>query len=630
MSRFFLSVLIITLFTSVSYAESKSEQINENKIRLETITVTSQRMAEYVKNHPANVVTLGREEIFQRNFLEVGEALDSMSGVDVKESGSGTGHRISIRGSGGSGKVLVLINGRPVNSSQYGSVNLNTIPLEIVGKIMVFKPPVPVWLGSGATAGAVNIITDSPGKKSFEKKQTKKRLKISGGSYGRANAGSSLVLPAGDNGSIMVTAGGSHRDGKRKNSDKDTGNFSFHMDKKPAEKFAGISQYDFNTRYYHSFHGSPGPTDNPTPDARQRYEKSSFDLMCKGLLGNNGDFSIKSYGDITDLADHSQTGFESKLKIYKIGIKGDTNWSDEDGNWAVRLGGLLEKDDVEHNISGDHHREKYAIHTQLDRAFDKFTFSFGIRGDYTNDFYFSPAYTTGASYAFSKNLLLKSNVGYSEKIPSFSQLYQPSHGSVDQVRGNKDLDEEKIYSYDLVLENKINQWINLETGLFRTDTHDLIIYERGEIDRIYRPVNINKAYREGVEVSLKINIKNLADLDLNYILQKSKNRATGGKLTYVPENKFKATLKFSLKTATRVEMIFKALSHQYSEPENKKTERIDSYTCTDVKIIQPFKIKSINTDFFVYFQNIFDEDFEFHHGYPDDGFRVVSGVNLTL
>jgi len=542
MNRFFLSALTIILFASPSYGENKSEQINKDTIRLETITVTSQRMAEYVKNHPGNVVTLGREEIFQRKFIEVGEALDSMPGIDVKESGSGTGHRISIRGSGGSGKVLVLINGRSINSSQYGSVNLNTIPLEIVGKIMVFKPPVPVWLGSGATAGAVNIITNSPGGGNSKKKQTKKRLKISGGSYGRANASSSLVFPAGDNGSIMLTGGGTHRDGKRKNSDRDTGNFSFHLDKKPAEIFAGISQYDFNTRYYHSFHGSPGPTDNPTPDARQRYEKASFDLMGKGFLGDKGDFSIKSYGDITDLADHSQTGFKSKLKTCKIGIKGDTNWSDQDGNWALRLGGLLEKDDVDHNISGDHHREKYAIHTQLDHVFDNFTFSLGIRGDYTNDFYFSPAYTTGASYAFSKNLLLKSNFGYSEKVPSFSQLYQPSHGSVDQVRGNKDLDEEKIYSYDLVLENKINKWISLETGLFRTDTHDLIIYERNEIDRIYRPVNINKGYREGLEVTLEINIKNLADLDLNYILQKSKNRETGGNLTYVPENKFKAAL----------------------------------------------------------------------------------------
>ncbi len=150
----------------------------------------------------------------------------------------------------------------------------------------------------------------------------------------------------------------------------------------------------------------------------------------------------------------------------------------------MRIGGLIEKDDVDHNISGDHHREKYSLHTQFDRAFDKVTFSLGARGDYTNDFYFSPAYTTGVSYEFGEHLILKSNFGYSEKVSTFSQLYQPSHGSIDQVRGNKDLDKEKIYSYDLVLENKINKWINFEFGLFRTDTRDLIMYDRDEIDLV--------------------------------------------------------------------------------------------------------------------------------------------------
>jgi len=626
MNRLFLSALIIIFFTSSSYAENISEHLNKKIFSMDPVIVRSQRMIEYVKNHPNSVVTLDRDEILQRNFLEVGEAIDSMSGIDVKESGSGTGHRISIRGSGGSGKVLVLINGRPVNSSQYGSVNLDSIPMEIVSKIMVFKPPVPVWIGSGATAGAVNIITGTHIKKGSKKKETKKRLKISGGSYGKAKLSSSIVLSGGDDKSIMVTAEGSHRDGKRKNSDRDTGSFSFHLDKKTSSH----SQYDFNARYYHSFHGSPGPIDNPTPDARQRYEKKSFDLMCKGLAGSKGDFSIKSYGDITNLEDSSQTGYKSKLKAYKIGIKGDTNWVKENGKWAFRVGGLLEKDNVDHNISGDHHREKYSLHTQFDRAFDNSTFSIGLRGDYTNDFYFSPAYTTGFSYAFGENFILKSNFGYSEKIPSFSQLYQSSHGSIDQVRGNKDLDEEKIYSYDMVLEKKFNKWINIETGLFRTDTYDLVMYERNKADLIYRPLNIDRAYKEGLEFSMKINMKDKAYFDLNYILQTSKNRETGGKLAYIPQSKLKATLKFSLKTITRVEMIFRALSHQYSEAENKKSEIIDSYTSTDIKIIRPFDIKSVTADFFVHFQNIFDKNFEFHHGYPDDGFRFICGLNFNF
>jgi iron complex outermembrane receptor protein len=40
-------------------------------------------------------------------------------------------------GGGGSGAVLVMIDGKPLNSAQYGGVNLESIPVEMVEKITV-------------------------------------------------------------------------------------------------------------------------------------------------------------------------------------------------------------------------------------------------------------------------------------------------------------------------------------------------------------------------------------------------------------------------------------------------------------------------------------------------------------
>ena len=103
-------------------------------------------------------------------MLSVEEALNGMGGVEVKQS-TGVGSRISIRGSGKSGGVLVLLNGRPLNSNQFGSVDLAGIPVETIESITVFKPPVPVWLGSGATDGAISIMTKGiQGKKYLAKK----------------------------------------------------------------------------------------------------------------------------------------------------------------------------------------------------------------------------------------------------------------------------------------------------------------------------------------------------------------------------------------------------------------------------------------------------------------------------
>ena len=85
--------------------------------------------------------------------------------------------------------------------------------------------------------------------------------------------------------------------------------------------------------------------------------------------------------------------------------------------------------------------------------------------------------------------------------PTDNELYQPSHGSIDQVRGNPDLSEEDIYSYDLSLEHRFGKKTVFNATLFRTDTRDMIIYLRDE-NRIYHPNNISRAYKQGVEIFL--------------------------------------------------------------------------------------------------------------------------------
>ena len=160
------------------------------------------------------------KEIASRNFLNVNEALDSMSGVDVTPSGSGLGARISIRGGGGSGSVLVLVDGRPASTMQYGGVELSSLPIDMVKKITVFKPPVPAWLGPGSSAGAIYIETR---KSATRKKSAKKgRVQLMGGSYGEASANASVRLGEKAN-QVLVSGGGLHKDGKRTNSQKDQG-----------------------------------------------------------------------------------------------------------------------------------------------------------------------------------------------------------------------------------------------------------------------------------------------------------------------------------------------------------------------------------------------------------------------
>ena len=625
MNRYVLLFLVIAgcfllpCMSSQLYAQHGDEP---KVVTLAPVVVTAEQILEYVKNHPQNVAVLGRKEIKDRNFLELGEAIASMPGVDVRQGSGSMGARVIIRGGGGTGSVSILVDGRPVNSSQYGGVDLSSIPMEAVDKVYVFKPPVPVWLGPGSSAGAVNIVTRGLEENSLKKKN-RGRLQMRGGSYGAGDIRGTYIITQ-DRGKLILTAGGGHKDGKRPNSDRDSGDLSFNW----SGKNKSMTKYDLNCRYYHNYHGCAGPVDNSTPDARQRYQKGSLDFQMDGIMGDASDFSVKTYVDMEDLKDRSQTGGTSTLEGYKIGMSGENIWSGNEG-WAMRLGGLAETNGVDHNISGSHHREKVSIHMQYDREIHDFTITLGIRGEYTNDFGWFPALRGGVSYPLGPKTLLKANGGYSVNVPTFNQLYQPSHGSIDQVRGNPDLDEENVYSCDLGLEHNFSKDVALNITLFRTDTRDYITYQRG-VDLIYRPVNISRAYKQGVELFLTSEISKTVSVDISYVYQNTEDEDRDDELYYSPQHNIKITGKYHLPTGTKVETILKTVSRRYSSSGAGGAYKLDGYSVVNLKIIQPVPVEIFSGEFFVHLYNLFDTDFESHAGYPDDGFIFTAGLNVNF
>lgn len=346
-------------------------------------------------------------------------------------------------------------------------------------------------------------------------------------------------------------------------------------------------------------------------------------------MGETGEFSVKAYADAIKLKDWSQSGATSTLKEYKLGMRGERIWPQQARHWSVRLGGTLEQDRVDHSLTGEHYRENISINSQVDRNFGDITASLGGRADFASDFGFFPTLCAGLTYSIGPHTQLKTNVGYTVNIPTFSQLYQSAHGSMDQVRGNSDLDEEKVYTYDFGLEHKFDNDRVLQVTLFRSDFRDFITYLRGA-DLIYRPENVARAYRQGIEVTFRYKMLNAVDLDLSYICQQSKNREMGGELPYTPHHKFKITGKTVLETATRVEISLSVASRQFSDPENSDTGKLHGYGSMDLMIIQPVTIKTIASELFVQVQNLLDNDFEIHQGYPDDGFRFMAGLNLKF
>ena len=620
-----LGAIPLLLHLAVAQAHDSGGHGSEPTM-METVVVTVDRLSEYAEKNPAMVEVMGRKDIVNRNMLSVEEALNNMAGVEVKQS-QGVGSRISIRGSGKSGGVLVLLNGRPLNSSQFGNVDLAGIPVETIESITVFKPPVPVWLGSGASEGAISIATKGIGsKKEAEKKQLTK-LRTTVGSYGTLEASGSRQMQLESGSSVMASATGKHRDGKRANKDLDSGSLVLNWN----GELDNNRSLEINGRYFTSESGSPGPVDNPTPNARQSYEKASFDGRLSGLAGETGDYVLNFYGDTTEVEDQSESGSVSTLEDDKVGVKGEYNWNDTADAWAVRTSAVLENDDLDHTLSGEHNRITAGLGLQADRKWQDWTLTGGLRGDQVTGFGFNPGVSTGVHHVLGAGWSFKANIGHSVNIPTFGQLYQPAHGSIDQVRGNPDLDKEKILAMDAGFEYNWDKTAQVQLTLFRSDTNDPILYRRDPISLIYSPINGDDAWRQGIELNAKYTFSKRLSLEANLILQDSEVEDTGKELTYTPNIKSKLALLAKLpRTETRVETSLRYTGKQYSEMENIEAQRLDDYLSVDFKATQPFKLAGMQAEWFFNLENLFDTDYEIHYGYPDEGIRFLTGINLTF
>jgi iron complex outermembrane receptor protein len=614
--------MVPTVLSGAEHTTHDAQEHGATPTLLETIVVTGSKIDAYVKNHPQQVTVMTRDQIQQGGYTDLTQVLNAMPGVEVKKS-SGIGSRISIRGSGNSGKILILINGRPANSTQYGGVDLDSLPLEMVARVDVFKPPVPVWLGPGGTAGAINIILADHFPKAHEKKKNS-RVKILGGSYGKTGLSASHLMRI-EAHQLRLTASADRKEGRRTNSDRHSGSISLQWDLPSEDK----TSYDINARYYQSEHGSAGPTYNPTPDARQFYQKSALDIRARGFVGESSDYELKAYMDVTQLDDESQSGRLSTLDALTYGVKNETNWSDKNDQWALRLAANLAQDRIEHTLSGDHHRELGSLGLQGDRSFQSVTASLGGRCDYTSDFGFQPAANGGVSIPLDARSQAKINAGHGVNVPTFGQLYQSSHGSIDQVRGNPDLKEERVWTVSAGINYRFSKKRIVEITLFHEDTDDKIVYQEGA-DLIKRPVNIGGAYRQGAETIVEWQLAPPASLDLSYVWQQTRNRDNDNELPYAPAHKFKLTLNWHLPTKTRMETTLTRVSRQLSDLENSANKVVDAHTTVDLKIIQPISFQKCKAELFAHLVNLLDEAYESHYGYPNDGFRVTAGVHIEF
>jgi outer membrane receptor protein involved in Fe transport len=172
----FVSVMTARLFFTLSFLGaigfSVTGQVSDSILTnydLDEVVITATKTENMARDIPNRINIISSYQIKALPVQFTDEYLQYLPGVNVNRpfgifSSKST---VTMRGLDGKeqGRVLVMLDGIPVNKADGGSVNWNLINTGDIARIEVVKGPGSSIYGGNAMGGSVNIITRKPQKK---------------------------------------------------------------------------------------------------------------------------------------------------------------------------------------------------------------------------------------------------------------------------------------------------------------------------------------------------------------------------------------------------------------------------------------------------------------------------------
>jgi outer membrane receptor for ferrienterochelin and colicin len=138
---------------------------------LSNVVVTASGTAVDIREAPASISVITREDIERKPVTSIGELLSTVPGVTGGLSGTGAQSKIRLRGLPEK-YTLILVDGKRQGNSaavnyrdDLGQQDLDWISPEMIERIEVVRGPMSSLYGSDAMGGVINIITRKIAKK---------------------------------------------------------------------------------------------------------------------------------------------------------------------------------------------------------------------------------------------------------------------------------------------------------------------------------------------------------------------------------------------------------------------------------------------------------------------------------
>lgn len=657
MKKYFsLLVVFIFIFPEYSLGEDTGND-KKSFIKLDEVVVTATRNAKSADEVFADVDIITQEDIENSSANNIDDILRRLGGVDIRRPsamGITSPLNINIRGVGGSKRVLLMMDGVPLNSALTGMVQPNQIQLSSIDKVEVVKGAFSSLYGSNAMGGVINIIS---------KKRKTDGIEIvpafKSGNYDFLETGAGIL---GREGNFSYSLNASHRtidnhyqrDKQKKYSfnpttggfDKTYTDVSDNSDYDDSRFFARFD-YDFSEVTGITFTGSYAETDTemgttdflPVERDEDTEKKLYFlNLNARTTAFDNLYLDMRVYTNydksdsntehiidnpapfgrpfLFDFGDREYWGRDTGIQIKASVPIGDFNWltTGIDSNFmnGYWKNSLEDGTVIDHSMDESMNNQAFYLQNETE-LFSCFTITLGARYDINteSDNSFSPK--LGILYKLNDRISFRSSAGRAFRAPNLNELYTPTWMMVPGVpfQSNEDLDPEIIWSYDLGTTIHLTDAIDFSLTGFYSKAKDLI---SNPINAgIMRYENLDEVETDGFEVGLDGKIFPWLGGYVNYTYTHSVDK-DNGRMDNMPIDQANTGLRVFRDFGSKIHATASADLRYYGSTFFKdrmtgKKINLDSFTVIDLNIrINLFDRMGIIGAI----TNITDEDYEIH------------------
>lgn len=650
--KMFTAIILMSLLMfipipgSMTFAADSEEE--QEVFTLDEVVVTATRHEKKVDDLSGNVDVISRSEIEESTATTIPGLMESIPGIFVNDNyGNGMSISVGLRGvePGRGLKVLVMVNGVPMNSGSTGAVFWKDLPSsDQIERIEVVKGPVSALYGGYGIGGCINIIT--------------KKGPVAPKTVFKAEAGSNaekiVSLESGgnirDKFSYQMGYSAQEGDGYRDRSTHESDKFSANL----GYAITASSDINLDLGYSDVFHEVPGtltkeqfeedPTQAESQIGVSDMQRTYANLVFRKDIGTDDSLNVSLYrhsyemdyvftsglgnyiydvstlgGEIQYTMNDSLSGMDNTL------IFGPTVRSDSADTIAYRTNDEGEKTgDPKSNTLAEPLFWSLYAQDELNLT-DNLTLTLGLRYDrasFENEDRLDPdnsgesdmkAFSpkAGISYKISDKTTLFANMGKGFSPPSVSKLFGSS--------GNPDLEPETAINYEISMRTAPYDWIDFTAAAYRMEVEGEIIYVN--VDGNAKYINAGETLHKGLETELNLTLPkgfssffNFTWQDVtftDYSVYSSRSRITtvydGNNLPSTPDTLFSAGIKYRNSAGINYSLTAVHEDEKFTDEANKYA--VPAYTVCNTRLEYKNRFNKIGYSFHVSVRNLFDKKY---------------------